>query len=467
MTVPTPSFGPEGFVPPNELDVLAGVKGEINAAFGNKLNMASETPQGQLAVSQAAAIGNANDAFVFLAQQFDPAYNEGRYQDAIARIYFIERIPARATVVTVTCGGLTGVVIPQNALVMDKNGVTYFAVTGGTIPSLGFIDLEFACSVTGPVVCPAGTISEIYQSVNGWDYVLNSADGVVGRDVESRAEFELRRSLSVAHNAQGSVAAIRGAILSDVPGVLDAYVTENEKQTALTIRGYTLGPNSIYVAVVGGSDFDVARAIWTKKSPGAGYNGNVTVMVYDQNSGYNPPYPGYQIKFKRPSSETIIFDVQIANSQLVPANAEELIRNVISKAFSGSDGGVRPSIGDTVYASRFYCPIAALGSWARIISIKLGCSNVPDAKWTGTISGFNLTITSVTSGAIAVGQRIIGTGVTPGTTITAGFGTSWIVDTEQSVTGAMVGVTATKDDVVLNIDQAPVTARGNTKVTIA
>ena len=89
MAVPQPSFGPNGFVTPPESEILVAVKEEWNAAFGNELNMADETPQGQLAVSQTAAIGNANDAFVCLSQQMDPAYNIGRYQDAIARIYFI------------------------------------------------------------------------------------------------------------------------------------------------------------------------------------------------------------------------------------------------------------------------------------------------------------------------------------------------------------------------------------------
>src|SRR5690242_9980609 len=135
MTVPQPSFGPNGFVPPAEADVLTAVKSDINAAFGNNLNMADETPQGQLAVSQTAAIGNANDAFVFLSQQMDPAYNIGRYQDAIARIYFIERIPASPTIVTVTCLGALGVVIPQNALVLAADGHQYAAISGGSIPA--------------------------------------------------------------------------------------------------------------------------------------------------------------------------------------------------------------------------------------------------------------------------------------------------------------------------------------------
>ena len=41
------------------------------------------------------------------------------------------------------------------------------------------------------------------------------------------------------------------------------------------------------------------------------------------------------------------------------------------------------------------------------------------AKFVGSISGTTLTITSITSGAVAIGQTISGTGVTAGTTIVA------------------------------------------------
>jgi hypothetical protein len=467
MTVPTPSFGPDGFVVPSEIDVLAGVKEEINGAFGNRLNMADETPQGQLSVSQTAAIGNANDAFAFLAQQFDPAYNSGRYQDAVARIYFIERIPARSTVVAVTCSGLPDVVIPANALVQSDDGSQFYALSGGVIGADGEVDLQFASVVAGPVPCAAGSITTIYQAVNGWDGVLNATDGVIGRSVETRAEFERRRALSVAANSQGSLPSVRGAVLT-IPEVLDAYVTENVNQTPLTIRGYDVNPNSIYVAAVGGSDDDIANAIWSKKSPGCGYNGLTSVVVLDTNPAYNPPYPSYVVSFVRPVSVTVIFEITIADNGLVPANAEALIQGAIVDAFAGIDGGTRASIGDTIYASRYYCPVAALGAWAQIVTIKLAASNAPIAKWVASIAGATMTVTSVTSGTIAIGQSVVGAGAAPGTKITAGSGLSWTVSPEQTVaSGAMVGMLATEDDVSIDIDQAPVTFQDDVTVILA
>jgi hypothetical protein len=470
MTVPQPSFGPNGFVVPTEQAILTAVQSDINNAFGGDLDMADSTPQGQLAISQTAAIGNANDAFAFLSQQIDPALNSGRYQDAIARIYFISRIPAFATVVNVTCGGLPGVVIPANALVIDDANNTYTSVGAATIGPQGTVVIQFACTTLGPISCPAGAIggstSGIFQAINGWDTATNLTDGTIGSNVETRQAFEQRRALSVAQNAQGSLPSIVGAVLS-VPGVTDAFVTENVNQFAQAVGDFTLNPNSIYVAAVGGTDAAVAQAMWSKKSPGAGYNGNTIVIVQDTNSLYNPPLPSYPVQFERPSFVTVTFTVAISNNPLVPSNATTLVQNAILSAFAGQDGGPRARIGNTLLASRYYGVVQALGSWAQIVNIKLGCSNLPASVFVGSIAGTTLTVTSVTSGIIGIGQQITGNGVVPGTIITAGSGTSWTLNMTQTVaSGTMQGVSTSADEVLINIDQSPVTAAGNTQLVL-
>lgn len=90
-SVPTVTISDAGVIAPSEQDILAGVKSDINAAFGNALNPALNTPQGQLATSEAAIIGACNDAFLALANGIDPRNATGRMQDAIGYIYFMTR----------------------------------------------------------------------------------------------------------------------------------------------------------------------------------------------------------------------------------------------------------------------------------------------------------------------------------------------------------------------------------------
>lgn len=369
--VPKPAFGDNGFVAPSEQVVLAGVQADINAAFGGGVNPALSTPQGQLASSTTAMIGNFDDTFVKYVNLVDPAYSSGRMQDGIARIYFLERNAAQPTAVQAQCVGGEGVIIPQGALARAADGNIYTCTTGGVIPVGGAIALPFACNVTGPIACPADSLSSIYRAIPGWDSINNAEDGVLGNDVEGPRAFEARRRASVAQNSRGSLPSVLGAVLS-IAGVLDAYVTENTSNSPVTIGGVSLVAHSLYVAVVGGDLDEVATAIWSKKAPGCNYNGNTTRTVVDDNSGYSPPLPSYEVTFEVPDALPILFAVTINNNAQVPSNATALIQAVIIAAFGGADGGTRARIGSTIFASRFYASVGALGTWAQIVSIKIG-----------------------------------------------------------------------------------------------
>ncbi len=465
--VPPVTFGPNGFQAPSEADILAGRFADIDAAFGGGLNPALETPQGQLASSDAAIIGNANDTFVFYTNMVDPAYAEGRMQDAIMRIYFLTRLPSEPTVVECVCVGAEGVVIDAGATAVATDGNLYTCTDGGTIPVSGTITLTFACNIPGPTSCPANSLNQIYQAIPGWDSINNPTDGVIGSNTESRAACEARRAASVALNSIGSLSSVLGAVLA-VPGVLDAYVTENVLGTTTTIGGVSLVAHSLYVAVVGGDEDAIARAIWSKKAPGCNYNGNTTVVVEDNNVAYNPPYPSYNVTFEIPAAVPILFAVSIANNAQVPADAAVQIQNAIINAFSGADGGARARIGGTIFASRYYAPVALLGSWAQIIAIDVGSINNPIATFTGSIAGDTLTVSGVT-GVIAIGQTVVDLlgNVAPGTTITAGAGLSWTVSVSQTVgSEAMKTAKATANSTAMNIDQIPTISASNIQVTL-
>jgi hypothetical protein len=457
-----------GFTAPTQQDILTGVQADINAAFGGNLNQSLSTPQGQLATSLTAVIAQANDVFVNLTNQLNPNFASGVFQDGIAQLYFLQRNPSEPTVVQATCYGGTGIVIPVDALALAEDGNIYTCTQAGTIPVGGSIVLPFACNVPGPITCNAGSLNVIYQTIPGWDSIDNLSDGVIGNDTETTAEFAERMAQSVGVNSIGSLPSVLGAVLS-VAGVLDAYVTENTSASPTTIGGVTLAPNSLYVAVSGGTESAVATAIWSKKAPGCAYNGNTTVVVQDTRSGYNPPYPSYNVTYEIPSSLQILFSVNIASNPQVPSNAATLIQNAIISAFAGGDGGPRARIGSTIYASRFYAPVAALGTWVQIVSIQIGSANSPGAVFTGSIAGTALSVSAVASGVIAIGQTLIdSTGnLIEGTTIISGSGSSWVVSNSQTVgSETMTGATASSTSVSVNINQEPTINANNIAVTI-
>jgi hypothetical protein len=403
--VPALSWGPLGVIAPSGPAILAGVQADYNQSFNVTFNWSNgSAPQSQLASSQAACINNFYQIITYYVTQTDPAFAQGRMQDAIARINFLKRDSAEPTTLQIACVGANDTVLPGGptsfATVVDSAGNLYQCTGGGTIPSGGSITLQFAALVPGPLAIPE-TVT-IYQTIPGWD-TATVISGDVGQNTETSQQFELRRQQSVAANAVNSNTAILGAVLS-VPGVLDAYVIDNPTNSPATIGGYTLAANSVYVAATGGVASAVAQAIWKKKPPGIPMNGNTTVAVEDTNPAYSPPFPTYNITFNIPATLPIYFAVNIANSPLVPSTAVALVQAAIIAAFTGTTAG---------------------------------------ATFVGSIAGTTLTVTSISAGTIGVGQTISGPNVVPGTTITAlgtgqGNAGTYVVNTTQTVASTTI-----------------------------
>ena len=387
--VPSPVFGPLGFQAPAGPAVLAGVQADISAAFGVALNFNLNTPQGQLASSEAASISNAYGIFAWQSQQFDPAYAVGRNLDALARIYGLERDPAEPTTLQVLCTG-AGAFLPDQsnptvtaATIVDRAGNLYQCLSAGTLPAGGgSITISFACTVPGPVGVPAASAVAIYQAIPGWNSV-SVVSGVQGTLTESNAAFRQRRADTVAGNSAGSVGAIIGAVAA-VPGVIDYYGNANPTASPVTIGGVTIPAYSTYICVAGGAPSAVAAAILSKKSPGSPLTGNTTLTVFDTNPLYVTPIP-YTITYQIPAALQVLYKVVIASSALVPANATQLVQAALLAAFEG----------------------ASLS-----------------ATFTGSIAGTTLTVSSVVSGTIVVGQALtdITNALAVATTIT-GLGT--------------------------------------------
>jgi len=473
--VPQPVFTPTGLQIPSAAAVLAGVQADINAAFGGNLNFTSPaTPQNQLAVSIAAIINNTYASFLSLTNQFDPQYAFGRYQDALGEIYGLQRDPAESTVVQATCSGLTGTIIPIGALAQDNAGNLYSCTQAGTIPIGGSVVLEFAANIPGPTPCPANALNTIYQAIPGWDSVINLADGVIGQNTETRAQFEASRQATLQANGQSVLASIRGAVL-EVSGVLDCYTAENDTGSPIVIGGQTLVANSVYVAVEGGAAADVAKAIFTKKPPGCAMNGNTTIAVQDNQPPLVPPYPTYNITFEIPNALPILFSVALANGPNVPSNVTQLVQQAIVNVFSGI-GGTRPTIGSTIYATDFVPSVAALGSWVKINSLLIDSPNTPDAQCTGSIGGTTLTVSAAISGVLAVGQILTDAAgnIAPGTVVVSfgsdnpmtGTGTVNISPSQTVASETITGTLPDGNSVLVNINQTPTINASNILVSL-
>lgn len=377
------TFTDLGPVAPTAAAVLQRQQDIFQAAFDNNLNVDPATPQGQLMASLAAIVQEKNSQLLFLANQFNPATADGVWQDALAAIYFLERQGAVATTVQVRCTGLPGTVIAGQdssvppARVKTLDGTVLVCLIGGTIPAGGEITLPFVAQTSGPVVVEANSVTTIVQAQPGWDTVANPDPGVTGRDVESRQAFEERRRLSVAYNSRSMLASIYARV-GNLPGVIDLLARQNRTDAPVEDNGVTLVPHSVYIAVLGGADAEIAEAIYNSVSGGCDYNGDTDVTYTDPVTGAVEV-----IKFQRPDEYPFAISVTLKKNATPPSDIVARVKANILADFYGEpypnagDGTAhdaqvtRIPIGALVYASRFYCPAISAGA-SQLVSVQIG-----------------------------------------------------------------------------------------------
>lgn len=373
-SIPALTITSAGVVAPDELDVLDGALADISAAMGGNVNQDLSTPQGQIATSEAAAIGNCYDAILAVANGVDPKIASGRMQDAIGNIYFMTRVPATATTVAVSIVGTAGQAVSSGS-VIATDGVYQYALTADvTIPASGTATATVQNTTTGPLACSAGALS-LYQYTAGVSSVSNASPGTLGSDAEGRIAFEERRSNSVAGNSTGQTASVLGNLLK-LSGVTDAYTYSNGTNEAVTYNGVSVAANSLYCCVAGGDPSAISLAIIQKKGPGCGLSGGTTVQVRDPAPAYNGNGPVYTVNFDVAAATPIYLAVTLKAGSGVPSTAlADIQAAVLAQFASGGSSGLRPTIASSIFASQFNCAISALGSWVRIVSLTIGTSS--------------------------------------------------------------------------------------------
>ena len=394
-----------GLYAPDTVEIREGVAEDWKWAFSDPdlplLDTEPTTPAGQLIDAQVAEIEAKNAEMLFLASMFNPYISEGRWQDALGYIYFLKRKMDEPTVVTCQLTGLNGTAVPYGALARSLDGRTLICNRSATIGASGKAETTFRVSENGPVEIPPHSVTAIVTTIPGWDTVDNAAAGAVGRDLETRSEFEARRAASVAANAHGSTGALYGAI-ANIPGVLDVQVLENIGPDPAVKYGVSVPGHGIAVCVYGGEDAAIAEAIYRKKDNGCDTGGN-TQIVYTSADYHNAVY---QYLILRPTAINFWIKVTLGAGTPPTSAQRTALKDALYRDFYGlnaQSGNPRIGLASTVYASRFYCPALAVEGVNNIRSIEIALSaNAPAAYSDAvTISGNQEPVTSTANVVVA------------------------------------------------------------------
>ena len=340
------------------------------------INTAPETPQGQIIDAETLAITQKDAELAFLANMFNPKTARGIWQDALAEIYFIKRKKAVNSRCYCVLTGLNGTLIEKGSKIQSSADGTYWDLLEDvTINDNSSVTALFECESEGAVIASPNTLNKIITTVAGWDTVNNLQAATVGSLEESQQAFEKRRYDSVALNSVGTTASVFSRV-NQIDDVVGCYVVDNKTNVNKIIDDYLLKPHSIYVAVLGGNNQEIAEAIYKSLSAGCDYNGNTQITVVDPHT-----HAKEKVTFMRPTQQNVYIKVNVFDKDL-PDDYENLIKNAVISNFYGQDEQIeiageavtRAIMGQDIYASRFL-PSILNKNISSLLSVQISLDN--------------------------------------------------------------------------------------------
>lgn len=371
-------------------------------------NLDPSTPDGLKLAHDAEVFGALDETLQQAYNSKDPAKAVGYDLDVICALTGTSRSKGTASSVELTLTGTAGTIVPSGSVVKSATTGTSWTTDQTVTLTGGTATVDATCTVVGPTQADAGTLTQISTTVGGWTGVTNTAPATPGTNAETDASLRIKRNTAVGRPGNNQVDSTLGELFA-VDGVRRVKAYENDTSSAAVSaeNPHGLPANSMSYIVDGGTDLDVAAAIYIKKNPGvklyqAGTPVSVTVT--------SPTYPTNSklIKFSRPVAVDMVIVVTVKDDGTLPSTAADEIKDAIVKFGAGtlidpewgfvSDGF---DIGESVPYFTVATPVNKVigsygNSYIQTLTVNGGTANVTVAfnelsRWT---SG-NITVTIV------------------------------------------------------------------------
>lgn len=382
---------------------LTGYRALLDQAFrdalGGDLNLASETPQGQLSGTLSLRDTQNDQLATYVAGGMNKNTAVGRQLDDFGTLFDLRRIRATRSEVTAALTGTPETEIPAGRRARATTGALFFLVDPVTIGGGGTVNGLFRAIERGPVAIDANTLTRILDVVEGWSGINNPDAGTVGRNDELDVLYKRRHDDIVATHSVGALESIRARVL-EVEGVTGCIIRDNTTGAVRTVQGVDIAIASILVIVEGGSDSDVAMAIAMTKPPSTPLVGTTAVDV-TVDEGEGPITINFQRVTTIPIAVALVIRVQ---QGLFPPTGFATIRANILAWFAGTwvpgpgifdQSGIQ--IGQAIDLSRLQSPILAV-PYHQIVTLTVtrvaggAALGTPDLNERYTLATANISI---------------------------------------------------------------------------
>lgn len=278
------SISATGLTTATKAELVAFFTAAYQTIYGSDINLASDTPDGQMMNIFIQSILDLEDLLTQIYNMFDPDSAIGNVLDQRVAINGIQRQAGTFTTTNVT------LVITQavNLYGLDQTAQPIFTVADNAgnewqlqTTQLGVVAgtyvYGFQASVPGATLTVPNTITIPVTIVLGVQSINNPTTySTLGLNEETDAALKIRRQLSVSLASQGYLKGLLAA-LENINGVTSAFVYENNTNAT---DGDGIPGHSIWVIVAGSApDADIANAIYTKRNAGCGMFGSTQYII--------------------------------------------------------------------------------------------------------------------------------------------------------------------------------------------
>lgn len=221
-----------------------------------------------------------------------------------------------------------------------------FAVSSGMTVTQSYKQVYVESVTYQSVEAKVGAISSIQSSVLGWRSVYNYLVIGASRPVETDEEYRARLNLCLGYSV-GSYDAVWMRLMT-IRGV--SFVSVKENLSPAPNNGIINA--GLAITIQGGTEDEVAQAIYNAIPVGIVTSGNIEKSVKDLNGG------NHTVRFSRPVQVPLEISMSITIYNDFPANGKQLIKQAIVDWFNSL------RVGDDIYYSRLYEPINQIGGFS-------------------------------------------------------------------------------------------------------
>ena len=279
-------------------DIRDSLVEEMRAIYGNDIYLDNDSQDYQMISAFALMAYDVQQALLLAYNNISPATATGTGLDRVVALNGIRRAKASYSTCLVKLTGTAGTTI-SNGVVQDSRGIQWRLPEQITISDNGTATALATCTTIGRITAATGDINTIVTPTRGWTSVINDVPAIAGVNQETDSALRAKQRISTANPSNTVFEGTIGAI-ANVDGVVRYAAYENDTDTERD----GLPPHSITMVVDGGTDQDVAQAIYLHKTPGCYTNGDIEVNV----SGSLTDIP---IRFYRPHYVEVVVTVSI------------------------------------------------------------------------------------------------------------------------------------------------------------